>query len=112
MYRYDDHDDPPIEPYDWNDPSPPESLEVVTESVTRDIELLKERGLVAETEEGHLITDAGYQLVALQLRILVESSFELFRHWVMTERPDPDKVGNGIEFMRWLVEQWDSHGLA
>ena len=108
MYRYDDHDDKP--PYDWD--FIPESLEVVTEDVARSVESLKAHGLVTKTEEGFLITDAGYQLVALQLRILVESSFELFRYWVMTERPDPDKVGHGTEFMMWLIEQWDSHGLA
>ena len=113
MYRYDDHD--PREPYDWNAPEPPvfpESLEVVTEDVNRTVESLKDRGFLVKSEDGVSLTDAGNQALAMTFGILVEASFELFRHWVTATNPDPNVVGNGTEFMAWLIEQWDSHGLA
>ena len=113
MYRYDDHDDPPYEPYDWDAlPALPESLEVVTEDVNRAVESLKDHGFLVKTEDGVSLTDAGNQALAMTFGILVEASFELFRHWVTATNPDPNVVGNGTEFMAWLIEQWDSHGLA
>ena len=115
MYRYDDHDDS-LEPYDWDDPGPPvfpESLEVRTENINRTVDSLKTKGFLVESDNGDIsLTNAGHQQITQELRMLVEASFELFRIWVTMTRPNPYVLGNGTEFMGWLMEQWDSHGLA